>query len=74
MNYIRWEKNSEVVNNVYSKYIRRLRYQNYAKFKEIIQDIETKWHYLVSVKVECVKPLPDPLTLILRKRGRNQRF
>ena len=56
---------------MYSKYIRRARdIKDYAKFKEIIQDIETKWHYLVSVKVECVKPLPDPLTLDFTEKGK----
>jgi hypothetical protein len=72
LNYIRWEKKlREVVNNVYSKYIRRARdIKDYAKFKKIIQDIETKWHHLISVKIECVKPLPDPLTLDFTEKGK----
>jgi hypothetical protein len=72
VNYIRWEKKlREVVNNVYSKYIRRARdIKEYAKFKKIIDNLETKWHYLVSVKIERVKPLPDPLTMDFTERGK----
>ncbi len=72
VNYIRWEKKlREVVNNVYSKYIRRARdIKDYAKFKKMIDDVETKWHYLVSVKTERVELLPDPLTLDYTEKGR----